>query len=149
GHVEGEPLLAQNSPGTSSLLDTGRGQINIGPAGEAVLAVPVALAVSQKNELVHGADPPARRTVSDQGFSPSSSRAWRITPALARSWVCSAPLSGKGKVSITPGPPTRRGRETVTSFTPPTSAVGAHTVRIDRWSCSTASTIRARAQPIP
>jgi hypothetical protein len=57
--------------------------------------------------------------------------------------------STRGSVSRTSPAHEAGGRDTVTSRTPATSASGVHTVRTDRWSPSTASTMRARALPTP
>jgi hypothetical protein len=46
----------EEAPGGARFLDALRGKIDVGPAGEAVFAVPVRLAMAQKNELVHGAE---------------------------------------------------------------------------------------------
>src|SRR5262245_53937567 len=53
GEVEGEALLAAHLPSGSGLLPALLRQIHVGPAGEAVLAIPGALAVAQKDELMH------------------------------------------------------------------------------------------------
>src|SRR5262249_30381803 len=53
GDVEREAACEEGAPGRGRLGPPLLGQVNIGPAGEAVLAVPVALTVSQKNKFVH------------------------------------------------------------------------------------------------
>src|SRR5687768_10092810 len=53
GHVELEALVAEQLTGCSCFGHTELAQRNIDPAREAVLEVPLTLAVSQEDELVH------------------------------------------------------------------------------------------------
>src|SRR6185369_10338293 len=53
GEVESPVPGKEQSPGGTRLVDPLRRQIHVGPAGEAVFAVPAGFAVPQQHELVH------------------------------------------------------------------------------------------------
>jgi hypothetical protein len=53
GDVEREALVAQRASGPLRFADSLLGEIDVGPAGEAIFPVPDAFAVTQKNELFH------------------------------------------------------------------------------------------------
>jgi hypothetical protein len=53
GHVEGEAGLGDLLGGPLGLLDALVGQVDVGPAREAVLLVPDGLAVAEQDEGVH------------------------------------------------------------------------------------------------
>jgi amino acid transporter len=72
----------------------------------------------------------------------------RTVSALARRAIHSASESSGSKVASTPPAPTRRGSDTVTSFTPSTSP-GAQTVRSEQRPATTVSTMREIAEPTP
>jgi hypothetical protein len=56
GEVEAVALRPEQAPAGARFLEAARRQVDIGPAGEAVFAVPVRFAVSQQHEFVHGAE---------------------------------------------------------------------------------------------
>ena len=53
GVAESVVGLAIDDLANAGLLDTGRAEVHVGPAGEAVLLVPLALAVAEQYDLVH------------------------------------------------------------------------------------------------
>src|SRR6185436_172117 len=55
GEVEAVAAGLQRAARGARLLDALRRQVDVGPAGETVLSVPVGLAVTQQNELMHKA----------------------------------------------------------------------------------------------
>jgi hypothetical protein len=59
--IEGEARVLQQAPGFGRFRASLFRQVDVGPAGEAILPVPGALAVTQKNELVHVKNPAVRR----------------------------------------------------------------------------------------
>src|SRR4051794_32932474 len=71
--VEIEPLIAQQAPGGSGLVDPGWRQVDIPPAGEAVLQVPLRLAVPQENEGRHQAVTFSRLAESRSAVAAASS----------------------------------------------------------------------------
>src|SRR5262245_48400881 len=62
GDVENVPAFRHQPPRLGRLLAAAVGQIDVGPPGEPVLLVPGALAVTKKNEVMHGPSSPAQRT---------------------------------------------------------------------------------------
>src|SRR3990172_3106729 len=61
GHVEVVAALLQQPPRGLGLLEPLRGEVDVRPAGEAVLEVPGALAVAQQDQCVHGMKPSVAR----------------------------------------------------------------------------------------
>jgi hypothetical protein len=53
GQVEGVALALQELAGGHRFLDPQLGEVNVGPAGEAVFLVPGGFAVAKKDDLVH------------------------------------------------------------------------------------------------
>ena len=54
GHVHGEACLGEEGAGRAGLLFPLSGQVDVPPAGEAVLQIPLALAVAEQDERPHG-----------------------------------------------------------------------------------------------
>jgi len=54
--VEGVAARLEQAACGAGFLDAFLRQVDVGPAGEAILAVPVGLAVPQKDQLVHHAE---------------------------------------------------------------------------------------------
>ena len=61
GHVHAEARLGEERSGRAGLLFPLSGQIHVPPAGEAVLEVPLALAVAEQHERPHAAGAYRRR----------------------------------------------------------------------------------------
>jgi len=55
-HVELQPLLAQQAPGGGGFLAALFGEVHVHPAGEAVIQVPLALAMAQQYEFAGHCD---------------------------------------------------------------------------------------------
>ena len=53
GDVEVIALRLEQAPGLLGLFDTGRRQVDVGPAGEAVFEIPGRFAVANQYQLVH------------------------------------------------------------------------------------------------
>ena len=54
GQVEGIAFFLEQFAGLAGLFAAGVGQVDVGPAGEAVFQVPLAFAVAHQNEFMHG-----------------------------------------------------------------------------------------------
>jgi len=53
-HAKDQACILDQSAGLFGLLHTGGGQVNIGPAGEAVFEVSGGFATANEHEFVHG-----------------------------------------------------------------------------------------------
>ncbi|MOA19644.1 hypothetical protein D3C78_1400420 [compost metagenome] len=54
GQVEGIAFFLQQLTGLAGLFTAGFGQVDVGPAGEAVFQIPLAFAVAHQNKFMHG-----------------------------------------------------------------------------------------------
>src|SRR5678815_4919883 len=78
--VELEPLVGEHPAGSASLGDALFAEINVPPAGKAILKVPLRLAVAQQDEGRHQASTfSAAAPFSALAFLSSGRMAWRLS----------------------------------------------------------------------